>query len=134
MCSDYGERSCRSGHRRSFHVGTIRCFSLGHACDIVRQTCRLVWMGAPGTSFDIGNQALCKTSGPCDAVLRGASSRMVDRSVRARSGGIRLMRVVLVHNFYQQAGGEDRVFADEAEMLAANGHEVVKFTKHNYDV
>jgi glycosyltransferase involved in cell wall biosynthesis len=44
------------------------------------------------------------------------------------------MRIVLVHNFYQQAGGEDRVFADEAELLAAHGHEVLKFTKHNDDV
>ena len=44
------------------------------------------------------------------------------------------MRIVLVHNFYQQAGGEDRVFADEAELLAAHGHEIARFTKHNDDV
>jgi len=41
------------------------------------------------------------------------------------------MRVVLVHNFYQQAGGEDRVFADDAQLLAAHGHDVATFTKHN---
>ena len=44
------------------------------------------------------------------------------------------MRIVLVHNFYQQAGGEDRVFADEAELLSAHGHDVVTFTRHNDDV
>jgi glycosyltransferase involved in cell wall biosynthesis len=44
------------------------------------------------------------------------------------------MRIVICHNFYQQAGGEDRVFADEVELLTAHGHEVVTFTKHNDDV
>ena len=44
------------------------------------------------------------------------------------------MRVLLVHNFYQQAGGEDRVFADESELLLAHGHDVVTFTRHNNDV
>jgi glycosyltransferase involved in cell wall biosynthesis len=41
------------------------------------------------------------------------------------------MRIVICHNFYQQAGGEDRVFADEVELLTARGHDVVTFTKHN---
>ncbi len=44
------------------------------------------------------------------------------------------MRIVICHNYYQQAGGEDRVFADEAELLASRGHEVVTYTKHNDDV
>jgi glycosyltransferase involved in cell wall biosynthesis len=44
------------------------------------------------------------------------------------------MRIVLVHNFYQQAGGEDRVFADEAELLSAHRHDVITFTRHNDDV
>ncbi len=41
------------------------------------------------------------------------------------------MRVVIVHNFYQQAGGEDQVFAAETEMLQARGHDVWTFTVHN---
>jgi len=44
------------------------------------------------------------------------------------------MRVVVSHNFYQQAGGEDRVFADETALLRAHGHEVVTFTRHNDSV
>jgi glycosyltransferase involved in cell wall biosynthesis len=41
------------------------------------------------------------------------------------------MRIVICHNLYQQAGGEDRVFADEVALLSARGHDVVTFTKHN---
>lgn len=44
------------------------------------------------------------------------------------------MRVVVCHNFYQLAGGEDRVFADETQLLASRDHQVVTFTKHNDDV
>jgi glycosyltransferase involved in cell wall biosynthesis len=41
------------------------------------------------------------------------------------------MNVLLVHNFYQQPGGEDAVFADEAKMLRDRGHDVKLFTVHN---
>jgi glycosyltransferase involved in cell wall biosynthesis len=41
------------------------------------------------------------------------------------------MRIVVCHNFYQQPGGEDRVFADEVELLSTRGHDVLTFTKHN---
>ena len=41
------------------------------------------------------------------------------------------MNVLLVHNFYQQPGGEDAVFADEATLLRARGHDVRQFTVHN---
>jgi len=41
------------------------------------------------------------------------------------------MRVLLVHNYYQQPGGEDRVFVDERDMLRAWRHDVVEFTQHN---
>ncbi len=44
------------------------------------------------------------------------------------------MRVLLVHNFYQQRGGEDQVFADEAALLEAHGHQVFRYTVHNDDV
>ncbi len=39
--------------------------------------------------------------------------------------------VMVVHNFYQQAGGEDAVFADEVGLLGAKGHRVSTFTAHN---
>ncbi len=41
------------------------------------------------------------------------------------------MRILLVHNFYQQAGGEDAVFANERALLAAHGHDVQEFTITN---
>lgn len=41
------------------------------------------------------------------------------------------MRVTLVHNFYQQAGGEDQVVANEQALLSARGHEVALHTATN---
>ena len=44
------------------------------------------------------------------------------------------MRVLSIHNFYQQAGGEDQVFANETALLESHGDEVVRYTVHNDDV
>ena len=44
------------------------------------------------------------------------------------------LRVLVVHNAYQQRGGEDAVVAAETSMLQARGHEVAHFTRHNDDV
>lgn len=41
------------------------------------------------------------------------------------------MRILLAHNYYQQPGGEDRVFEDEARLLERHGHEVVRFVVQN---
>lgn len=41
------------------------------------------------------------------------------------------MNVVLVHNHYQQPGGEDQVFAAEASLLEGYGHTVTRYTIHN---
>lgn len=41
------------------------------------------------------------------------------------------MKVLLVHTYYQQPGGEDEVFRAEAALLEEHGHEVVRFTAHN---
>jgi glycosyltransferase involved in cell wall biosynthesis len=41
------------------------------------------------------------------------------------------MNVLIVHNFYQQPGGEDQVFADETKLLRDRGHDVRQFTVHN---
>ncbi len=43
------------------------------------------------------------------------------------------MKIALVHNTYQQTGGEDRVFEQERRMLQSEGHEVVAFTRSNHD-
>src|ERR1022692_3000424 len=44
------------------------------------------------------------------------------------------MNVLLVHNFYQQPGGEDQTFADEGSLLEKHGHSVGRFTMHNDEV
>ncbi len=41
------------------------------------------------------------------------------------------MRVLVAHNYYQQPGGEDTVFAAETELLRRYGHEVVEYTERN---
>jgi glycosyltransferase involved in cell wall biosynthesis len=44
------------------------------------------------------------------------------------------MKVLMVHNYYQQPGGEDAVFRDEAAMLRAAGHDVSTYTRHNDEI
>lgn len=44
------------------------------------------------------------------------------------------MKILLAHNFYQQPGGEDQVFADEGRLLESRGHEVLRYTMHNNDI
>lgn len=44
---------------------------------------------------------------------------------------MRKKKILMVHNFYQLAGGEDTVFKSEAEMLRENGHEVIEYTRRN---
>lgn len=40
-------------------------------------------------------------------------------------------RVLLVHNRYKQAGGEDAVFAFESALLRRHGHEVIEYLEDN---
>jgi glycosyltransferase involved in cell wall biosynthesis len=41
------------------------------------------------------------------------------------------MKVLSIHNHYQQFGGEDKVFASETALLESYGHQVVRFTVTN---
>ena len=41
------------------------------------------------------------------------------------------MKIMLVHNYYQQSGGEDVVFEAEAQLLRDKGHEVLTYTNSN---
>lgn len=41
------------------------------------------------------------------------------------------MKVLVVHNRYQQRGGEDAVVAVESQLLEAHGHTVVCYERHN---
>jgi glycosyltransferase involved in cell wall biosynthesis len=44
------------------------------------------------------------------------------------------MKVLLVHNFYREPGGEDLVYADEGRMLESRGHEVIRYTADNDEI
>jgi glycosyltransferase involved in cell wall biosynthesis len=44
------------------------------------------------------------------------------------------VKILVVHNPYQQLGGEDVVFEQECRMLQNAGHEVVTYVRHNDEV
>lgn len=44
------------------------------------------------------------------------------------------MKVVVIHNFYRQPGGEDEVFRAESDLLSSNGHTVVQYTVDNHRI
>ena len=44
------------------------------------------------------------------------------------------MKVLLVHNSYQQAGGEDVVFEQESKMLKNAGHQVIVYRRSNFEI
>jgi glycosyltransferase involved in cell wall biosynthesis len=44
------------------------------------------------------------------------------------------LNILVVHNFYQQPGGEDQVFRDEVELLRSRGNTVSEFNVHNDEV
>ncbi len=43
------------------------------------------------------------------------------------------MKIILVHNSYQQPGGEDVIFEQERKMLEDAGHRVVSYCRSNWD-
>jgi exopolysaccharide biosynthesis WecB/TagA/CpsF family protein len=44
------------------------------------------------------------------------------------------MKILLAHNSYQQAGGEDAVVAAEAALLAERGHQVITYRRSNEEL
>jgi glycosyltransferase involved in cell wall biosynthesis len=44
------------------------------------------------------------------------------------------MRILIAHNLYQQAGGEDQCVSAEIEILRAHGHEVTEYRLHNDEI
>jgi len=44
------------------------------------------------------------------------------------------MKVLLIHNFYKQAGGEDRVFYNEMNLLRSKGNTVLTYMRHNREI
>jgi glycosyltransferase involved in cell wall biosynthesis len=44
------------------------------------------------------------------------------------------MKLLVVHNRYQQPGGEDTVFRAEGDLLRRAGHQLVAYVRHNDDI
>jgi glycosyltransferase involved in cell wall biosynthesis len=44
------------------------------------------------------------------------------------------MKILMVHNSYQQHGGEDVVFDAERELLSARGHQLFLYKRHNDEI
>ncbi len=44
------------------------------------------------------------------------------------------MKILLIHNTYQQPGGEDVVFEQERCLLQQHGHEVVTYSRSNHEI
>lgn len=44
------------------------------------------------------------------------------------------MRILLVHNTYQDGGGADVVFGQERQLLESAGHEVLEYQRHNSEI
>jgi glycosyltransferase involved in cell wall biosynthesis len=52
-------------------------------------------------------------------------------TIRTPVDGTPRVNILFLHNYYQQAGGEDLAFANEAALFESYGHKVVKFSVHN---
>lgn len=44
------------------------------------------------------------------------------------------MKILFVHNSYQQHGGEDEVMANERDLLRSAGHEIVEYVCSNDEI
>src|ERR1700680_1708221 len=44
------------------------------------------------------------------------------------------MRVLIIHNSYQQPGGEDVAFAQERQLLESHGHTVLTYQRSNHEI
>src|SRR5437763_1021593 len=44
------------------------------------------------------------------------------------------LKVVIVHNSYQQVGGEDVIFEQHCQMLKQRGHPVVTYCRSNWEI
>jgi glycosyltransferase involved in cell wall biosynthesis len=44
------------------------------------------------------------------------------------------MKMLIIHNSYQQPGGEDVVFAQECQLLESHGHQVLTYQRSNHEM
>jgi hypothetical protein len=72
-----------------------------------------------------------------------AAGRESDRAARQHCDGLRLcvarrgfdsVKILLVHNFYREHGGESAVFEAERRMLRAAGHSVISYTRDSNEI
>src|SRR5438105_3104408 len=50
------------------------------------------------------------------------------------AGSGKHMKILFVHDFYQQFGGEDSAAISERKLLEDNGHELLCYTRHNEEI
>src|SRR5438093_465009 len=90
---------------------------------------------AAGTICLLANQARrLRTSSALSLRTHIANDEHDALYLRPGPLGKRVLTALLVHNRYQQAGGEDTVFAAEAEMLRRCGHRVIQYTRRNDEI
>jgi len=76
---------------------------------------------------------------------KGVRPSVTMRAIESRNRGLWRMnqsevvpspklKVLMVHNAYQQRGGEDSVVESEAALLRQHGHEVFMYERHNDEV
>ena len=44
------------------------------------------------------------------------------------------MKIMIIHNYYQQWGGEDKSTEQECRLLRGQGHEVFLYSRHNNEI
>ena len=57
-----------------------------------------------------------------------------ERTLSRDPAGCLKLKIALVHNVYQQPGGEDSVFRSERDLLKNAGHEIVEYVRSNEEV
>ena len=144
-CMRHGWNTARVYWRRVRLLVRLLIFTarLGQAVAVLAP--RLLWARLRGNE----EQALAtrcrlwRAEGYVRGTLRWAAPRWFAQEVSCRPTRFphrtaaicfaepRPMKVLLCHNYYLQAGGEDVVFADEGAMLEEHGHQVVRYTLHN---
>jgi microsomal dipeptidase-like Zn-dependent dipeptidase len=68
--------------------------------------------------------------------MRSAASKIgsLSREVKRKKGETLQLRILLVHNYYQQPGGESGVFENLIRLLRRVGQDVDIYSRHNSDI
>src|SRR2546422_1105552 len=88
-----------------------------------------------GTICSLAGQDRCLQIASVPSLrTRSAKDEQVALCARPRPPGRRVLRALLVHNRYRYTGGEDTVFAAEAQLLTRAGHQVIQYVRHNDEI